>query len=216
MCSIGLAGLALGAASAGASAIGQRQQAQMQYQAAKQQAEMQRRYQAQAAAAERTRALRQMTGERLQQQQQERMIGEEERQEILKAEDAIARTAEDPVTAVAKQREYFSLLGQKKFALSEQLEMLQAGKTLALEDQGLGLQQRLMGINQPIMEPIKPRGLGITDVLSVAAGGMRGYQMGQQLSGGMGGGLHKIKAPSTYEFDLGNGLRTYEYTKIAG
>jgi len=206
----------LGGVQAGMQAIGQRQQAQMQYQAAKQQAEMQRRYQAQAAAAERTRALRQMTGERLQQQQQERMIGEEERQEILKAEDAIARTAEDPVTAVAKQREYFSLLGQKKFALSEQLEMLQAGKTLALEDQGLGLQQRLMGINQPIMEPIKPRGLGITDVLSVAAGGMRGYQMGQQLSGGMGGGLHKIKAPSTYEFDLGNGLRTYEYTKIAG
>ena len=202
----------IGGVQAGMQAIGQRQQAQMQYQAAKQQAEMQRRYQAQAAAAERTRALRQMTGERMQQQQQERMIGEEERQEILKAEAAIARTAEDPVTAVAKQREYFSLLGQKKFALSEQLEMLQAGKTLALEDQGLGLQQRLMGINQPIMEPIKPRGLGITDVLSVAAGGMRGYQMGQQLSGGMGGGLHKIKAPSTYEF----GGRTYEYTKIAG
>ena len=202
----------LGGLQAGAQALGAQQQRKMQYQAAKQQAEMQRRYQAQAAEAERTRALRQMTGERLQQQQQERMIGEEERQEILKAEAAIARTAEDPVTAVAKQREYFSLLGQKKFALSEQLEMLQAGKTLALEDQGLGLQQRLMGINQPIMEPIKPRGLGITDVLSVAAGGMRGYQMGQQLSGGMGGGLHKIKAPSTYEF----GGRTYEYTKIAG
>jgi len=201
----------IGGLQAGAQALGARQQAQMQYQAQMQQIAMQRRLQEQTAAAETRRSLRQMTGERLQQQQQERMIGEEERQEILKAEAAIARTAEDPVTAVAKQREYFSLLGQKKFALSEQLEMLQAGKTLALEDQGLGLQQRLMGINQPIMEPIKPRGLGITDVLSVAAGGMRGYQMGQQLSGGMGGGLHKIKAPSTYEF----GGRTYEYTKIA-
>ena len=212
MCNPAAVMAVVGGLQSGAQALGARQQAQMQYQAQLQQNEMQRRYQAQAAAAERTRALRQMTGERLQQQQQERMIGEEERQEILKAEAAIARTAEDPVTAVAKQREYFSLLGQKKFALSEQLEMLQAGKTLALEDQGLGLQQRLMGINQPIMEPIKPRGLGITDVLSVAAGGMRGYQMGQQLSGGMGGGLHKIKAPSTYEF----GGRTYEYTKIAG
>ena len=201
----------IGGLQAGAQALGARQQAQMQYQAQMQQIAMQRRLQEQTAAAETRRSLRQMTGERLQQQQQERMIGEEERQEILKAEAAIARTAEDPVTAVAKQREYFALLGQKKFALSEQLEMLQAGKTLALEDQGLGLQQRLMGINQPIMEPIKPRGLGITDVLSVAAGGMRGYQMGQQLSGGMGGGLHKIKAPSTYEF----GGRTYEYTKIA-
>jgi len=201
----------IGGLQAGAQALGARQQAQMQYQAQMQQIAMQRRLQEQTAAAETRRSLRQMTGERLQQQQQERMIGEEERQEILKAEAAIARTAEDPVTAVAKQREYFALLGQKKFALGEQLEMLQAGKTLALEDQGLGLQQRLMGINQPIMEPIKPRGLGITDVLSVAAGGMRGYQMGQQLSGGMGGGLHKIKAPSTYEF----GGRTYEYTKIA-
>ena len=174
---------AIGVASAGAQAIGAQQQARAQYQAQLQQIAMQRRLQEQTAAAETRRSLRQMTGERLQQQQQERMIGEEERQEILKAEAAIARTAEDPVTAVAKQREYFSLLGQKKSALDEQLEMLQAGKTLALEDQGLGLQQRLMGIRQPIMDPIKPRGLGIQDVLSVASGGLRGYQMGQSLAG---------------------------------
>ena len=173
----------IGGVQAGMQALGQQQQARMQYQAQMQQIAMQRRLQEQTAAAETKRSLRQMTGERLQQQQQERMIGEEERQEILKAEAAIARTAEDPVTAVAKQREYFALLGQKKFALSEQLEMLQAGKTLALEDQGLGLQQRLMGIRQPIMDPIKPRGLGIQDVLSVASGGLRGYQMGQSLAG---------------------------------
>jgi hypothetical protein len=140
------------------------------------------------------------------------MIGEEERQEILKAEAAIARTAEDPVTAVAKQREYFSLLGQKKFALSEQLEMLQAGKTLALEDQGLGLQQRLMGIRQPIMDPIKPRGLGITDVLSVASGGLRGYQMGQQLSGGMGGVDTSIDVPKG---PVRFGGKVYDYQKLA-
>ena len=212
MCTLGVAGLALGALSSGAQAIGARQQAKAQYQAQMQQIAMQRRLQEQTAAAETRRSLRQMTGERLQEQQQERLIGEEMRQEALKAEAAISRTAEDPVTAVAKQREYFSLLGARQAALTEQLEMLEAGKTLALEDQGLGLQQRLMGIRQPIMEPVKPRGLGITDVLSVAAGGMRGYQMGQQLSGGMGGGLTKIKAPSTYEF----GGRTYEYTKIAG
>jgi len=216
MCSIGLAGLALGAASAGASAIGQRQQAQMQYQAQLPQIAMQRRLQEQTAAAETRRSLRQMTGERLQQQQQERMIGEEERQEILKAEAAIARTAEDPVTAVAKQREYFSLLGQKKFALGEQLEMLQAGKTLALEDQGLGLQQRLMGIRQPIMDPIKPRGLGITDVLSVASGGLRGYQMGQQLSGGMGGVDTSIDVPKgPVRFGKPGDVKVYDYQKLA-
>ena len=212
MCSIELAGLALGAASAGAQAIGAQQQARMQYQAQMQQIAMQRRLQEQTAAAEIRRGLRQMTGERLQQQQQERMIGEEERQEILKAEAAIARTAEDPVTAVAKQREYFSLLGQKKFALGEQLEMLQAGKTLALEDQGLGLQQRLMGIRQPIMDPIKPRGLGITDVLSVASGGLRGYQMGQQLSGGMGGVDTSIDVPKG---PVRFGGKVYDYQKLA-
>jgi hypothetical protein len=202
----------IGGVQAGMQAIGQQQQARMQYQAQMQQIAMQRRLQEQTAAAETKRSLRQMTGERLQQQQQERMIGEEERQEILKAEAAIARTAEDPVTAVAKQREYFSLLGQKKFALSEQLEMLQAGKTLALEDQGLGLQQRLMGIRQPIMDPIKPRGLGITDVLSVASGGLRGYQMGQQLSGGMGGVDTSIDVPKG---PVRFGGKVYDYQKLA-
>ena len=202
----------IGGVQAGMQAIGQQQQARMQYQAQMQQIAMQRRLQEQTAAAETRRSLRQMTGERLQQQQQERMIGEEERQEILKAEAAIARTAEDPVTAVAKQREYFALLGQKKFALSEQLEMLQAGKTLALEDQGLGLQQRLMGIRQPIMDPIKPRGLGITDVLSVASGGLRGYQMGQQLSGGMGGVDTSIDVPKG---PVRFGGKVYDYQKLA-
>jgi hypothetical protein len=152
-----------------------------------------------------------MTGERLQQQQQERLIGEEERQIILKTQAALARTAEDPVTAVAKQTDYLSNLGAQKFALGEQLEMLEAGKTLALEDQGLGLQQRLMGIRQPIMEPIKPRGLGITDVLSVAAGGMRGYQMGQSLAGpSVSTKLDIPKGPVRF------GGKTYEYTKLAG
>jgi hypothetical protein len=212
MCTLGAAGLALGALSSGASALGARQQARMQYQAQMQQIAMQRRLQEQTAAAETRRSLRQMTGERLQQQQQERMIGEEERQEILKAEAAIARTAEDPVTAVAKQREYFALLGQKKFALGEQLEMLQAGKTLALEDQGLGLQQRLMGIRQPIMDPIKPRGLGITDVLSVASGGLQGYMMGQQLSGGMGGVDTSIDVPKG---PVRFGGKVYDYQKLA-
>ena len=212
MCNPAAVMAVVGGLQAGAQALGAQQQARAQYQAQMQQIAMQRRLQEQTAAAETRRSLRQMTGERLQQQQQERMIGEEERQEILKAEAAIARTAEDPVTAVAKQREYFALLGQKKFALSEQLEMLQAGKTLALEDQGLGLQQRLMGIRQPIMDPIKPRGLGITDVLSVASGGLRGYQMGQQLSGGMGGVDTSIDVPKG---PVRFGGKVYDYQKLA-
>ena len=200
----------MGGLQAGAQALGARQQAKMQYQAQLQQIAMQRRLQEQTAAAETRRSLRQVTGERLQQQQQERLIGEEMRQEALKAEAAIARTAEDPVTAVAKQREYFSLLGARQAALGEQLEMLEAGKTLAIEDIGLGLQQRLMGIRQPIMEPIKPRGLGITDVLSVAAGGMRGYQMGQSLAGPSVS--TKLDIP---EGPMRFGKNVYDYRKLA-
>ena len=199
-----------GAASAGAQAIGQQQQARAQYQAQMQQIAMQRRLQEQTAAAETRRSLRQMTGERLQQQQQERLIGEEERQIILKTQAALARTAEDPVTAVAKQTDYLSNLGAQKAALGEQLEMLEAGKTLALEDQGLGLQQRLMGIRQPIMEPIKPGGLGITDLLSVASGGLRGYQMGQSLAGpSVSTKLDIPKGPVRI------GKKVYDYRKLA-
>jgi hypothetical protein len=188
-------GLALGAASAGASAIGARQQARMQYQAQLQQNEMQRRYQAQAAAAERTRALRQMTGERLQQAQQLESLGREEREIALKAQQAISRTADDPTTAVAKQIEYFTDLASRRELYNRQRELIDVGKGFALEDIGLGSQQRLIGINQPIMDPMRPRGLGIQDVLSVASGGLQGYMMGQQLSGGMGGVSTDINPP---------------------
>ena len=156
---------------------------------------MQRRMQAQAAAAERTRALRQMTGERLQQAQQERIIAQEKREAILKSELALSSTAGDPITAIAKQRDYFSNLGAQNASFDEQLEMIDVGKTFALEEQALASQQRLMGINQPIMGPIRPRGLGIQDVLSVASGGLQGYMMGQQLSGGMGGVSTDINPP---------------------
>jgi len=195
MCDIATASLVLGAASSGASAIGGRQQAKAQYQAQLQQNEMQRRMQAQAAAAERQRAQRQMTGERLQQAQQLESLGREEREIALKAQQAISRTAEDPTTAASKQMEYFANLGSRRESYNRQRELIDVGKGFALEDIGLGSQQRLMGINQPIMDPIRPRGLGISDALSVASGGLSGYQMGQQLSGGMGGVSTEINPP---------------------
>jgi len=195
MCDIATASLVLGAASSGASAIGGRQQAKAQYQAQLQQNEMQRRMQAQAAAAERQRAQRQMTGERLQQAQQLESLGREEREIALKAQQAISRTAEDPTTAASKQMEYFANLGSRRESYNRQRELIDVGKGFALEDIGLGSQQRLMGINQPIMDPIRPRGLGISDALSVASGGLQGYQMGQQLSGGMGGVSTDINPP---------------------
>lgn len=173
----------IGALSSGAQAIGARQQARMQYQAQLQQNEMQRRMQAQAAAAERTRALRQMTGERLQQAQQEEAIGRQTRERELATQAAVgleqARdrgVAGQSVTAV--MGEYLANLGAAREALGRQQELIGVGKGLALEDIGLASQQRLISIDQPIAEPVKPRGFGIQDVLSVASGGLQGYRTG--------------------------------------
>jgi hypothetical protein len=184
---LGWAGLALGAASSGAQAIGARQQAKAQYQAQLQQNEMQRRMQAQAAASERTRALRQMTGERLQQAQQEEAIGRQTRERELATQAAVgleqARdrgVAGQSVTAV--MGEYLANLGAAGEALGRQQELIGVGKGLALEDIGLASQQRLISIDQPIAEPVRPRGLGIQDALSVATGGLQGYQLGSSLS----------------------------------
>ena len=187
MCGIAEAGLALGALSAGASAIGAQQQRQMQYKAAKQQAEMQRRYQAQAAAAERQRALRQMTGERMQQAQQQEAIGRQTRERELATQAAVgleqARdrgVAGQSVTAV--MGEYLANLGAAREALGRQQELIGVGKAMALEDIGLASQQRLISIDQPIAEPVRPRGFGIQDVLGIASGGLQGYQLGSSLS----------------------------------
>ncbi len=214
MCDIVTATAVMGAVSSGAQAIGTRQQAKAQYQAQLQQNEMQRRMQAQAAAAERTRALRQMTGERLQQAQQLESLGREEREIALKAQQAISRTAEDPTTAASKQMEYFANLGSRRESYNRQRELIDVGKGFALEDIGLGSQQRLMGINQPIMDPMRPRGLGISDVLSVASGGLRGYQMGQQLSGGIGGGSTNIKPPRGPVRIGGKWNKTYNWEPV--
>jgi len=177
----------IGALSAGAQAVGQQQQAKAQYQAQLQQNEMQRRYQAQAAAAERTRALRQMTGERMQQAQQLEAIGRQERERRLtkQAEAATELTKFRGVSGMSVlqvQNDYLADLGAELEPLQRQRGLIAAGKTLALEDIGLASQQRLISIDQPIAEPTRPRGLGIQDVLSVATGGLQGYQLGSSLS----------------------------------
>jgi hypothetical protein len=188
MCSIGLAGLALGAASAGASAIGQQQQARMQYQAAKQQAEMQRRYQAQAAAAERQRALQEQTSLRMRQAQEQEAVGRELEQVSRKSQAALARARVSAGEAGVAGASVDALMGDYlrqeagyRSALLRQQELSGVGVGLGLEQVGLASQQRLIGINQPVAEPVRPRGLGIQDVLSVASGGLQGYVTGRSL-----------------------------------
>jgi hypothetical protein len=191
MCSIELAGLALGAASAGAQAIGAQQQARMQYQAQLQQNEMQRRYQAQAAAAERQRALQEQTSLRMRQAQEQEAVGRELEQVSRKSQAALARARVSAGEAGVAGASVDALMGDYlrqeagyRSALLRQQELSGVGVGLGLEQVGLASQQRLIGINQPIAEPVRPRGLGIQDVLSVASGGLQGYMAGRSLSGG--------------------------------
>jgi len=191
MCSIELAGLALGAASAGAQAIGAQQQARMQYQAQLQQNEMQRRMQAQAAAAERQRALQEQTSLRMRQAQEQEAVGRELEQVSRKSQAALARARVSAGEAGVAGASVDALMGDYlrqeagyRSALLRQQELSGIGTGLGLEQVGLASQQRLIGINQPIAEPVRPRGLGIQDVLSVASGGLQGYMAGRSLSGG--------------------------------
>ena len=188
MCTLGAAGLALGALSSGASALGARQQARMQYQAQLQQNEMQRRMQAQAAAAERQRAGQEATSLRMRQAQEQEAVGRELEQVGLKSQAALARArvsaGESGVAGAsvdALMGDYMRQEAGYRSALLRQQELSGVGTGLGLEQIGLASQQRLMGINQPISDPIRPRGLGISDVLSVASGGFSGYATGKSL-----------------------------------
>jgi len=178
----------IGALSSGASALGARQQAKAQYQAQLQQNEMQRRYQAQAAAAERQRALQEQTSLRMRQAQEQEAVGRELEQVGLKSQAALARArvsaGESGVAGAsvdALMGDYMAQEAGYRSALLRQQELSGVGTGLGLEQIGLASQQRLMGINQPISDPIRPRGLGISDVLSVASGGLQGYVTGKSL-----------------------------------
>jgi len=188
MCGIAEAGLALGALSAGTSAIGARQQARAQYQAQLQQNEMQRRYQAQAAAAERQRAQQEQSSMRMQQAQQQEAVGRELEQVSRKSQAALARARVAAGEAGVAGASVDALMGDYmrqeagyRAALLRQQELGAVATGLGLEQAGLASQQRLIGIRQPIAEPVRPRGLGIQDVLSVASGGLSGYVTGKSL-----------------------------------
>jgi hypothetical protein len=192
----------IGAASAGVQAIGTRQQAKAQYQAQLQQNEMQRRMQAQAAAAEQTRALQEQTSLRMRQAQEQEAVGRELEQVGLKSQAALARArvsaGESGVAGAsvdALMGDYMRQEASYRSALLRQQELSGVGTGLGLEQIGLASQQRLIGINQPIAEPIRPRGLGISDVLSVASGGLQGYMAGRSLSGGGGGTSGVTQSP---------------------
>ena len=189
---LGWAGLALGAASAGAQAVGQRQQA-------KQQAALQ----AQAAAAERLRFQQEQTSMRMRQAQEQEAVGRELEQVSRKSQAALARArvsaGEAGVAGASVQALMSDYMRQEagyRAATLRQQEFGGIATGMGLEQAGFATQQRQIGINQPISRPS-----GLSSALSIASGALSGYSAGMQAGSGMGGG--GSSRPAT--IDLGGG-----------
>ena len=173
-------GAGLGAATAGAQAIGARQQAQMQFQAARQQAEMQRRFQEQAAAAERQRAQQEQSSMRMRQAQEQEAVGRELEQVSRKSQAALARArvsaGEAGVAGASVQAlmdDYMRQEAGYRSALLRQQEMGALATGLGLEQAGFATQQRMIGLSQPIDRP-SPLGA----VIGAVSSGLGGYRTG--------------------------------------
>ena len=158
------------------------------YAGQRQQAKAQAKYQAQAAAAERQRFQQEQTSMRMRQAQEQEAVGRELEQVSRKSQAALARARVSAGEAGVAGASVDALMGDYlrqeagyRSALLRQQELSGIGTGLGLEQVGLASQQRLIGINQPIADPTRPRGLGIQDVLSVASGGLQGYVTGRSL-----------------------------------
>ena len=178
----------LGGLQAGAQALGTKQQREAQYKAQLQQNEMQRRLQAQAAEAEQQRAGQEATSLRMRQAQEQEAVGRELEQVGLKSQAALARArvsaGESGVAGAsvdALMGDYMAQEAGYRSALLRQQALSGVGTGLGLEQIGLASQQRLMGINQPIAEPMRPRGLGIQDALNIASGSLKAYATGKSI-----------------------------------
>jgi hypothetical protein len=175
MCSIELAGLALGAASAGAQAIGQQQQAKQQAQ-----------YQAQAAAAERQRFQQEQTSMRMRQAQEQEAVGRELEQVSRKSQAALARArvsaGEAGVAGASVQAlmdDYMRQEAGYRAATLRQQELSGIATGMGLEQAGFATQQRQIGINQPISKPSF-----LSGALGTVRGGLEGYRTGLALKEG--------------------------------
>ena len=177
MCSIALAGLALGAASGGAQYLGQRQQA-------KQQA----RYQAQAAQAERQRAMQEQRSIRMRQAQEQTARNTEIQRVAQKAREArstaTVSAGESGVSGLSVDAlldRYTQMEAQQIAGLQQQGGMGDLQTGLALDDAGFRSQNRLIGINRPVVRQSLGAGLA-----SMASAGLQGALTGHQISSAMG------------------------------
>ena len=189
MCSIALAGLALGAASGGAQYLGQRQQA-------KQQA----RYQAQAAQAERQRAMQEQRSIRMRQAQEQEATNRELADVALKSREALATATvsagESGVAGLSVDAlldDYTRQEASYRMGIGRQQEMKDLQTGLALTDAGFRSQNRLIGINRPVNKPSF-----LTAALDAGSRGLSGYRTGLEIQRSMGGGSSSIPTGSKY------------------
>jgi len=143
------ASLLIGGAQAGMTIAGQRQQAKTQA-----------KVQANASAAERQRYLQELSSMRVQQ-------GQEEVAAAQKIQESIRKTREAKATAfvAAGERGVAGLsvdsilrdmdrqLGRDQFNTAQQLQMNDVGRSMQLENAGLGFTNNMLRINRPIEQP---------------------------------------------------------------
>lgn len=172
MCSIALAGLAVSAGSAGASFIGQRQQAKQQM-----------AYQRQASIAEQKRAQQEQQSIRMRQGQEKEATAREINEMSKKAREAVSTATVSAgeagvsglsVDALLTDYENQSLAYNMGLTRQQEMKDVQAG--LALTDAGFRTVNNQIGINRPVNKPSFLEG-----ALSVASSGLSGYRSGLDL-----------------------------------
>lgn len=170
MCNLALAGLALGAGSAGASFLGQRQQAKQQL-----------AYQRQASAAERKRAKQEQLSIRMRQGQEQEATAREVNEITNKARKVSATELVSAgelggvsgLSLDALLNDYARQEAAYRMGITRQQEMKDAQTGLALTDAGFRTVNNQIGINRPVSKPSFLEG-----ALSIGSSGLSGYRAG--------------------------------------
>ena len=172
MCNLALAGLALGAGSAGASFLGQRQQAKQQM-----------AYQRQASIAEQKRAPQEQMSIRMRQGQEQEATAREVNEITNKAREASATAlvsaGESGVSGLsvdALLNDYSRQGAAYRMGITRQQEMKDVQTGLALTDAGFRTVNNQIGINRPVSKPSFLEG-----ALSIGSSGLSGYRSGLDL-----------------------------------
>ena len=170
--SLGVAGLALGATTAGASFAGQRQQAKRQM-----------AYQKQASIAEQKRAQQEQTSIRMRQGQENEATAREINEMSKQAREAVSTAkvsaGESGVSGVsvdALLTDYENQSLAYNMGITRQQEMKDVQAGLAMTDAGFRTVNNQIGINRPVSRPSFLEG-----ALSVASSGLSGYRTGLEI-----------------------------------